>query len=420
MLTTTGVVFYYLLFTWLLYLLTKRAEVRLSAKELALAMGCKVAMACAYGYIFYRFYNGDDTWAFNQGSLIEYNRFFEDPVAWFKDLLPIAAINEGTSFSSVLRLYLNDLEHYFLHKLLAVFNLFTRGNYYMNAVLFSFVTFWGHYWLFQTLVRAFPAKRKIIFLLVFFFPPALFWLSGIRADGLLLFFTALLLMHFPNWVQHRRRSSLWYSLVGLTGLLIFRDALVLLMLPVCVAWFIAVRYDKEPWKVFAAVFAICLVVFVSSTWLPGPFNLAKPVVQRQHDFLELHGNTRFRLTPLEPTAGSFIKVLPEAVCNVFVRPFVWEASGLLQIMAGGGVLFFWLLLVLAVWHRQAWWKALLRKPLILAMLFYGVALYIFIGYTVPFPGAIVRYKAIPELFLLLIMVVLPDGDRLKKRLLPAS
>ncbi len=53
-------------------------------------------------------------------------------------------------------------------------------------VFFSFFTFWGHYWLFTLLTGLFPQKRRVLLLLIFFFPPVVFWLSGIRADGLII------------------------------------------------------------------------------------------------------------------------------------------------------------------------------------------------------------------------------------------
>jgi hypothetical protein len=44
----------------------------------------------------------------------------------------------------------------------------------------------------------------------------------------------------------------------------------------------------------------------------------------------------------------------------------------------------------------------------------GIILYIFIGYAIPFPGAIVRYKAIPELLLLTIPVICTNWAFLQK------
>jgi hypothetical protein len=49
------------------------------------------------------------------------------------------------------------------------------------------------------------------------------------------------------------------------------------------------------------------------------------------------------------------------------------------------------------------------------MLFYGCTQIILIGYVVPFPGALVRYKSIPEVFLLLSFALLLDEKRLLNR-----
>jgi hypothetical protein len=40
---------------------TKNSEIRLTRNEIALAFGFKVAMGCLYGYVFQKYYGGDDT-----------------------------------------------------------------------------------------------------------------------------------------------------------------------------------------------------------------------------------------------------------------------------------------------------------------------------------------------------------------------
>jgi hypothetical protein len=84
---------------------------------------------------------------------------------------------------------------------------------------------------------------------------------------------------------------------------------------------------------------------------------------------------------------------------------LWEAKGLLQIMTAVEILVCWLLVLLAIIKKEIHWKNDLNKPLLVFSLFFGIILYIFIGYTIPFPGAIVRYKAIPELLLLTIPII---------------
>jgi hypothetical protein len=55
---------------------------------------------------------------------------------------------------------------------------------------------------------------------------------------------------------------------------------------------------------------------------------------------------------------------------------------------------------------------ILREPLILLMLFYGISQILVIGLIVPFPGAIVRYKAIPELLLVITLGLSIDWAKL--------
>jgi hypothetical protein len=386
--------------------LTRHGASGLTTSEVWAAFGFKVLMACSYGYLFLHFYGGDDTWKFHSAGLHEYQLLVNKPGEFFWEFTPVTAWrNAGGHVWLAFQLYLTDLEYCLVAKTLGIFNIISRGHYYENAVFFSFLTFWGHYWLFRLVAGIFPQKRKVLFLLIFFFPPVVFWLSGIRSDGLIFLFLCLLLLHGYQWIHQHKKGSLLYVLLGLAGVLIFRDTMLLLLLPALIGWFIVVRYDRPPLAVFGTVYGVAILLFWGSAYFPGGANLPSVIANRQQEFLALKGNTRFQLDVLQPTAKSFLQVLPQAVSNTFLRPFVWEARGMLQVMAALEILLFWALVILGFVRREKNGPAFKGYALLWVLLFFSVSLYIFIGYVTPFPGAIVRYKIIPELFLLILLVV---------------
>jgi hypothetical protein len=390
----------FLLFVFLIVRLVRRATPGLTMPETLMAFAFKALMACAYGYLFMHYYGGDDTWKYNELSLHEYKLLMEHPGEFFWELTPATAWrNSGGHIWQALSLYLVDLEYCMIAKTLGIFNIISRGNYYANAIFFSFLTFWGHYWLFQLLAGIFPQKRKILLAIIFFFPPVVFWLSGIRADGLILVFLSLLLLHAWKWIEQHRKTSILYLLAGLAGIFILRNEIILLLAPALISWWIIVRFNRKPIPVLSIVYGIAVIVFFGSTWLPGVPNLPAMIVIRQEEFMALKGNTRFQLDTLHPTIGSFLQVLPQAISNTFLRPFIWEAQGILQIMTALEIMFLWALILFATVRRD---KSIgfSTHPLLLILLIFSVSLYLFIGYITPFPGAIVRYKIIPELLLI--------------------
>jgi hypothetical protein len=377
----------------------------MSVREIGLAFLLKVGLACAYGYVFLHFYNGDDTWYWHQLALQEPAKFMNDPTRLYKDLSFFEAYEwEGRRFWPGVSTWIMALEKHLLLRTLTIFNFFSGGNYYINTVFFNFIVFWGHYWLFSLLVKIFPNKRLPLLLIIFFFPPIVFWLSGIRADGLLLFFMGLLLWQFNKWLQQRKAKQLLLCLVALLGILVFRNVLVLLLLPALAAWFISVRYGRKPLPVFVCVYGIATLLFFASAWVSPGRNAPRLVADRQKEFMALEG-TRFHLNILEPSVTGFMRVLPQAAENTFLRPYIWEAKGPLQIMTALEVTFFWLLMLAPFIKRDKELTCLPTLPLVWFCLFFGVTLYLFIGYTVPFPGAIVRYKAIGQMLLLVLPAV---------------
>lgn len=408
-----GIIFYTIVFIFFITRFTRNSKL-LTTTEVSLAFSFKVMLGCLYGYIYGRFYNGDDTWLFQKYSLEETDLLFNDPILFITKLGPAYTFEwQGGTFGENMSAWMHTLENNLIIKVLTIGNLFGGSNYYINVVFFNFVLFWGHYWLFKLFVQEFPQKRKPLLLLIFFFPPLVFWLSGIRGDGVVLFFLALLLLHFHRWIYNNNKWSILYFVLGVFGIIIFRSQVALLLMPALAAWYISVKFNRKPLPTFLIVFGTGCLLFFATAWLSPQKNLPRVIAQRQQDFLALKG-TRFPLDTLQPTVVSFARVLPQALSHTFVRPFIWEAQGALQLMTAAAIMIFWLLLIICIIKKEIHWRILLYNPLILFSLGFGITLYIFIGYTIPFPGAIVRYKAIPELLLLAVPIICTNWGFLSK------
>lgn len=361
--------------------------------QLLAGFAVKVLMGLLYGYIFLNYYNGDDTWKFFRQSLVETDLLLNDTRVFFtNEFTPANALATGKSMGEVIVIYLNELQYVLLVKSMAIMNLVTQGNYYVNVVLFNAIVFWGHYWLFKMMSEIFPAKRQLYFLIIFFFLPSVFWLSGFRADGLVFFFLSLLLYNLMK--KNGSGFKRWLLvIIGFAGVLICRPQLALLTGLASLGYYGHSRFGK-PIMAYGTVYLISLLVF----FLPAG-NISGIFAQKQNEFATLKG-TKFRLDNLDGSPATYLSVLPQAAGNTFFRPLPWEAEGFLQLMASAEVIVFWIIIIASVFNRHAYWKIRLFQPVTFMLLATGITTYLFIGYLVPFPGAIVRYKAIPEIMVL--------------------
>lgn len=391
----------YFLFVWLFHRYQQKNTYPLSMGELAIFAGLKIAAACAYGYLFKHYYGGDDTWALHFESIKEFHALQQHPLHFFAELGPGFAYNKTGSIGAAIPYWLHHLEDNLLPRLLALINFISRGNYYINATLFSLLLFWGPFLIYRLFCSRFPGRRKLILFFCFLYPPALFWLSGIRADGLIFLFFAVVLSQTSAWLKLKRPVMLWWLVLALIGVLIFRPYMLILLLPALTAWIWTEKKQISLLKPFLVIYGLGVIFFFANVFLAPGRGLSGMIKAKQDAFMSLHGNTRFELTPLNNQPGSYVKAFPQAFLNSFCRPYPWEASGMLQWFTSAAVLFFWLILILFCFKRRYDWRTLLSDSFLLSLLFFSVSLYLIIGYIVPFPGAIVRYKVIGELLMLL-------------------
>jgi hypothetical protein len=251
------------------------------------------------------------------------------------------------------------------------------------------------------LIRRFPAKAGMYFLLVFFIPSISFWCSGIRSEALILLFITLAIYNGNEYVQNPNGKSAAGIGLAFAGFLLFRFQYLVFFLPAFLAYLISVRKNRSGPVYFNRVYAAVLLIFIGSLFLPPAYQLSRPMIHSQQSFFELHGNTRYALDSLQPGPLSFFKILPQAIANSSFRPYPWEGKGLLQSLSSIESIFLFAGFLFFILSFPAKNKG--KGPLLWFFIYYGVSQIIAIGYSVPFPGAIVRYRSIPLLFIFLFL-----------------
>lgn len=421
MLSILLIAVYTCLLLMLLSKITRRDRAHLSRAQLAAGFVIKIVFGMLYGYLFMRFYGGDDTWKYHALSLVEYKKLLHQPRLFIQDTFS----QTGGSLSldaaySTTNSFWSDFEEVLFIRMLAFFDVFSFGNYYVNVVLFCFITYLGHLLLYRLMVRYHPGSASFLRAGIFYYPVVLFWLSGIRKEGLLLLGIAVVLYYF-NKLMHRNGRAVKNALLCLAALVmlwLIRNLVVLCLAPALMAWLLRSRAGWRPLFVYPAVYLGCAgMFFFGHRILPLP-HLARKMAERQYSFLDLKGNTRLPLDSLHANPLSYLKVAPQALNHSFLQPTLFQSKSPLQLVSALDVFMFFGFGILCLYWRKRDWLSTIRSPLMLSCLLTAFAGYLVVGYTVPFPGAFVRYKSPFELLWITVLASLaavPRKSDIKKK-----
>ncbi len=120
----------------------------------------KILAGIAIGWIAIHMYGpGNDYWDTNDYALEEYRLLQINPI---KYLINIFTSDYQDGYSGIFRSgdsYWNDLKGNIVIKLVSVFNIFSRGDYYINSLFFNFIIFFGHVILYRML-PGYPCQRR--------------------------------------------------------------------------------------------------------------------------------------------------------------------------------------------------------------------------------------------------------------------
>ncbi|MFC4233123.1 hypothetical protein ACFOW1_14570 [Parasediminibacterium paludis] len=400
---------YFLLVLSLFYFLTKNKIIDLSFKHAAAIFTIKLILGCIYGYLFLKFYNGDDTWLYHRQSLQEYQTLSHHPWQFIKALFSHSYDkSQAITFFDTTNNYWKDLQYNILIKLLAVFNILSSGNYYINVLFFNLLTFWGHYFFYKLFINYFPQKRATAFVIIFLFLPFIFWESGIRKDGLAFIGLSGCLFYFVEYSEHKRIDHLVKAALYFALLVLVRNFVALSLIPVLLAFWSCKYFKAQALYIFSIYTLSFAALFFLSSLGPNAFNLPQKMAERQEAFQHLEGGSYMFVPQLVGTFSSYTNVLPYAINHTFFRPYITEGKSPLLLFAAVETAFI-LIVIIAALVQIKKLKTITKHPLLMLLLFLALINYLMIGYTVPFAGAIVRYRIFFEVMLLLPMFIICDS-----------
>lgn len=379
--------FYFLL---LLLLITKLDFIKksgLGKKALSILFLLKILAGIAatwYGYV-----NAGDLAVSFQNSLQETALLKRNPSLFFTSIFTSGYGNYDGLYST--HSYWNDLRYMFLDKLLGILNLFSFSNIYINVLLYNTLIFFGQVALYRIFISQWHQKKWAVMAGCFLLPSSLFFLSCINKDSM--FFLAAVMVFYALYkIPHFKKSLLQTKpllllTAGLFLMFIIRNFFLMAALPAIMCYYLCTLIKIKPGYIFMAVFGMLAILIFTSA------DIMEVMSSRQNEFLTL-GNAKslVAVPELKPGFGNFIAYLPISISMVFLRPYIWHSYNTFYFLSGLEMLLYQLLLIAAVYYTVKRRRKDSFHPLVLYGIFFSMTALLIIGYTIPYLGAVVRYK----------------------------
>ena len=395
-------IIFFIYFLALAYFITKikfLQKTALSTTFILFLFILKIAAGVVGGLVNHYIYNDNaDACYYTYQSIVEYNNLISHPFIFFTDSLPSAYSNGIDGFFSTTNSFWNDLRNNILIKTMGVLNIFSKGNYYINSLFFNFIAFVGHIALYRVFKTIYPSQKWSIIIGCFLLPSMLYYSSIIGKDMIvftaLSFFCYCMFFGLQNKFTKKRITYLFLSFIII---LLIRNFIAIILLLCAIGWFVSVRFNVKPSKLFISFLVLTFALILFSTFLPEKYKPLQLVVNRQQSFFALgFAKSQFQNDTLQPTVQSFIKSAPAALRHSFLSPYPTEFDNIYLNFFAIEIILFLLLFVISIIYPL---KNFNNNFIIFGILFTSL-IFLFTGYITTNAGSMVRYRSIYFPFLI--------------------
>jgi hypothetical protein len=409
--------FYFLLFTFLIY---KSSFLRINSLNSTKNIGLFVlkllgAFSLFWMYTYYYpnretadiFKHFDDATQF-------YNYIYSvSPKAYFEFLFGIKVDTpEMTEALIHTKYWLRQTEigiigdNHIMIKVHAFLLLFSSAYYPIHLLFFAFISYVGSIIFYRFLAKLFTDSYSLL-ISVFFIPSVLFFCSGTLKETFIFISLISLITSSFYLIKEKKIVHLPIVIISTYLLVILKIYVILAVLPGLLSFTIFTYFKTLRYKSLILVIHVVYIILLLS--LPS-IDFIGNLQFKQNDLLlvanEMHAGSKINIPILDGTITSLIQSIPNALHAVFLEPTpthvtsTWMLFSLLEN-------YFVLGLILTTLYRIKYVNR--TQGIYLTMvLSFCFLLALFIGWTVPIIGAIVRYKVI------MIVLLVPSLIALRK------
>jgi hypothetical protein len=315
------------------------------------ALTVRILGALLVGIIYQFYYQGGDTLAYHtHGSRHIWDAFMTNPRHGLS-LLFSNGVHQPETFAWSQQIwYFRDQQSFFVIRVAAVFDLLTFSSYSGTAVLFAVVSFIGAWLMYRTFYKMYPTFHRWIAVSCLFVPTVFFWGSGIFKDTITL--AALGAATYGIYhvtIEKKVRVKYLLTIAICFGIIYSIKIYILLcFLPAVILW-IGIRYITS----LRQVLARALILPLGLAGIVGLGYLAVNQVARDDPRYNLDriaetarvtaydigfwtgkdAGSRYSLGELDGTLGGMLRLAPQAINVALFRPYFWEVSNPLMLLA---------------------------------------------------------------------------------------
>ena len=398
---------------WLIPRLSFIRHTNLSSRQVQLLLAFKIFISLLAAYYFTNLSTNVDYLDNNEDGKFHYNLLLSNPVLFFTDFKnDIHTYGFGGLFKSE-NSFWAYLRFNLLHKFIAILDLFTRGNFYFNTIIFSTIVFFGHIAFYRIFSEIYKGQQLAILITSFLLPSLLLYTSCIHKDGIVFLCLGIVSYIFYRFLSAQRRVTFKYYvffLIALLTIFLFRNYVLIAIVPAMVSTLLCKIILQKRRLVLVTTYAFYFLLFFLSSFSHSFLNIPAAVVERKNDFATLlGGNTNIAMNELQPNFQSFVANFPQAINHALLRPYLWEFPQLSVLLTAFELLIYQLLIIAFIFFRKKQASPPLFNIFGLAFFF---NMMLIIGYTIPNIGAIVRYRSIFWIYLITPVICNIDWGKL--------
>lgn len=368
---------------------------------------------------------GGDTLAYWEGAVDLNNLFWDNPSAYFSEMMLTSSAETITNNFNIRTGYpptwiYMEPESFFISKIVSLFTFFTFNSYIAITIICSTIAGFSGWKLYE-LIKDFKfCKPWILATATLFIPTVAFWCSGISKDTFILIAFQILIYIAFSFLLKKGTVSFGKILLLIISAFMLYKIRDFMMIAIGAPFVFVVlirltkKLSKSPVLLWTTrVISASVLVFVTLSYfqtLDDETSLAnvylEEVVIIQQDFNQnkLYTGYRYDLGITDYSTLGIVKAAPISLITAFYRPFIWEANSAFLFVSG---LESMLLIVLTfsfffrsgnILNHFSFIRT--HEFLVFAILF-SLILGFFVGFTSGLFNVLVRFKA-PYMMMLIL------------------